>query len=256
MKIKNDKTTKMLVRIIVSLLLTLALCSLSSCVSDNAERNSDTGATNFRLAGTKLWSGFYLDTYLYEDIINAEDTVSFKVQVLPVQETPSGFIYNGKSYAQYKEEHLESKNLVEKLKSLLTEGEALKYGESLYTTGTPEGELWSQERYSYKTQKYYGEQMLDSYIVNGEFLRGKLESDLAYAKEEMNKKNSLANEAYLAGAKKQLEDALAVFKTVDKDAAIENGVINLTVTKSSLAGLSNKYDNCYIIRYPLYVSND
>ena len=150
MKIKNDKTTKMLVRIIVSLLLTLALCSLSSCVSDNAERNSDTGAPNFRLAGTKEYNGFYLDSYLYEDIINAEDTVSFKVQVLPVQETPSGFVYNGKSYAQYKEEHLESKNLVEKLKSLLTEGEALKYGESLYTTGTPEGELWSYERYNYK----------------------------------------------------------------------------------------------------------
>ena len=95
---KNEKATKMVHIFITVLLLTAIFCSLSSCVSDNAERNSDTGAQNFRLAGTKLWSGFYLDTYLYEDIINAEETVSFKVQALPAQETPSGFIYNGKRY--------------------------------------------------------------------------------------------------------------------------------------------------------------
>lgn len=254
---KNEKTTKKMVHIFITvLLLTAIFCSLSSCVSDKGEQNSDTGASKFVLAGTKEYHGFYLDTYLYEDIINAEDTVSFKVQALPVQEMPSGFIYNGKSYEQYKEEYWESKALVEKLKSLLKEGDALKYGESLYTTGTPEGEVWSQERYNYKAQEYYGKKMLDSYIVNGEFLKGKLEIDLAYAKEEMNNKNSLANEAYCAGAKKQLEDALAVFKTLDEDAVIEDGVINLTVTKSSLVGLDNKYDNCYIIRYPLYVSND
>lgn len=249
MKKKKRLTIKLWQAFMTVLLLTAAFCFLSSC-------NSLDGVPKFALAGTKEYHGFYLDSYLYEDLINADEEKCFDVQAYPVQSTPTDFVYNGKSYAQYKDEYQESKKLVEKLSNLLKDGEALKYGETLCITGTPEGELWSQERYSYKTQKYYGGEMLNSYIVNGEFLKEKLEIDLAYAKEEMNKKNSLANEAYLAGAKKQLEDALAVFKTVDKDAVIENGAINLTVTKSSLVGLGNKYDNCYIIRYPLYVSND
>ena len=67
--------------------------------------------------------------------------------------------------------------LYDKLGQLLKDGDSLKYGEALYTTGTPYGEKWTKEFYEQRVE-FYGEDLLSKYIVDGEFLRKSVESDM------------------------------------------------------------------------------
>ena len=67
--------------------------------------------------------------------------------------------------------------LYDKLGQLLKDGDSLKYGEALYTTGTPDGEKWTKEFYDQRVE-FYGEDLLSKYIVDGEFLRKSVESDM------------------------------------------------------------------------------
>lgn len=66
----------------------------------------------------------------------------------------------------------------EKRLMLLKEGDALKHGEALYTTGTPEGERWAKSLYDERVA-YYGQAFLSRYIVDGELLRDTLEREAA-----------------------------------------------------------------------------
>ena len=59
---------------------------------------------------------------------------------------------------------------------LLKEGDALKYGEALYTTGTPEGERWAKTLYDERVA-YYGMEFLARYIVEGELMTETLERE-------------------------------------------------------------------------------
>ena len=67
--------------------------------------------------------------------------------------------------------------LYDKLGQLLKQGDSLKYGEALYTTGTPDGEKWTKDFYEQRVD-FYGEEFLAKYIANGEFLRDKVVSDM------------------------------------------------------------------------------
>ena len=86
------------------------------------------------------------------------------------------FVYNGQTIEMYGGYYycltLPS---TAKLAGLLAEGDLLKYGEKLYTIGTPDGVMWTKEKYEQKVA-YYGEKVLSRYIVDGEFLREKAES--------------------------------------------------------------------------------
>ena len=57
----------------------------------------------------------------------------------------------------------------------LTIGMEMKYGESICTVGTPEGEKWTREFYNMQLVKF-GD-LVDKYIVDGEFLKENLETD-------------------------------------------------------------------------------
>ena len=67
--------------------------------------------------------------------------------------------------------------LYDKLGQLLKQGDSLKYGEALYTTGTPDGEKWTKEFYEQRVE-FFGKDLLSKYIVDGEFLRKSVESDM------------------------------------------------------------------------------
>ena len=90
------------------------------------------------------------------------------------------FEYEGKTIAAYYSDMCDEKNLPELLKQLMKQGDALKYGTALYETGTPDGERWAQSFYEERV-KYYGDAVLEKYIVNGEFLKDKLEQDIEKA---------------------------------------------------------------------------
>jgi hypothetical protein len=65
----------------------------------------------------------------------------------------------------------------------------LKYGDALYTTGTPDGEKWSQELYE-REVALIGEDIIAKYIVDGEFLRDKVEADMEAITAKYNKYSS------------------------------------------------------------------
>ena len=130
--------------------------------------------------GFTVWHQFDSVGYrLYDALEAGDDDDIFAILARPsVDDT---FRYNGKTLAEYYSDMCNERNLPEILAQLLKEGDSLKYGEALYTTGTPTGEKWAQSWYEERIA-YYGETILGKYIVNGEFLCEKLERDIAEAK--------------------------------------------------------------------------
>ena len=87
------------------------------------------------------------------------------------------FAYEGKTLSEYCLEKNEERKIIDKLTDLLKDGEFLKYGEKLYTTGTPDGVIWPKELYE-NVVAQYTEVFLDKYIADGIFLKDKVAEDL------------------------------------------------------------------------------
>ena len=94
-----------------------------------------------------------------------------------IADSDSGFVSTTASTAANDESDISDAQLYEKLAQLLKQGDMLKYGEALYTTGTPDGEKWTKELYEQRVE-FFGEDLLSKYIVDGEFLRKSVESDM------------------------------------------------------------------------------
>lgn len=137
-----------------------------------------TGTENFLEAeGFTSWHG--------KDITFRLETVLEKpcdVKLIAICARPSSidlnFSYNGKTIAAYGEEWGRLNDMPEKLQQLLKEGNALKYGETLYLTGTPDEERWSQELYE-KRIEFYGSEIMSAYFADGEFLENKVLEDIS-----------------------------------------------------------------------------
>ena len=87
------------------------------------------------------------------------------------------FVYEGKPLAEWAVAADEELMLPEKMAQLLKMGDELKYGTALYETGTPDGIKWDRAWYEDRVA-WFGD-LLDKYIVDGEFLREALEADIA-----------------------------------------------------------------------------
>ena len=137
--------------------------------------------------GIKEINGNSMSFGLYNAFEGATDTDVFAVLARP--KAYYGFQYEGKSLEEYYLAMGNEKDLPDKLRQLSKEGDALKYGETLYTTGTPGGEKWAKELYEERI-RFYGEDILNQYIIDGEFLKDKLEADIV--------KSENSNDATLA----------------------------------------------------------
>lgn len=122
------------------------------------------------------WNNKMVDCSLYEALTDREYE-AYILAITPSAELDEQFVYLGKTLAEYDKEAEEERIWINKLYSLLKDGERLKYGEALYTTGAPNGEKWDRDLY-YKIVAGYGEELLATYIVDGEFLKEKLEADI------------------------------------------------------------------------------
>lgn len=103
------------------------------------------------------------------------------------------FVYDGRTLDELQRLCEEVTDVLYKLEELLKDGEYLKYGEAMCTTGAPDGTRYARDHYEYLTA-YYGE-LLDKYIVDGEFLRENVERDLV-EKEDVYESFSCALTAY------------------------------------------------------------
>lgn len=96
----------------------------------------------------------------------------------PTTANITSFTYEGKTLAELAIEADNERILPDKMMQLLKQGDELKYGTGLYKTGLPSGIKWDQTMYE-NTVAYLGEELLNKYIVDGEFLREALEKDIA-----------------------------------------------------------------------------
>ncbi len=129
---------------------------------------------------------------LYDKLCNNTDT-DIEIAVTPNYAINNNYVYNGKTISQYHNEWDEDSALFEKYGQIVKDGDKLKYGEALYTTGTPDGEKWDKDFY-YQRVSFYGEEFLAKYIVNGEFLIDKVLADQATHQDE----HKTINHAYKA----------------------------------------------------------
>lgn len=95
----------------------------------------------------------------------------------PATANVTDFTYEGKTLAEWAVAADNERILPEKMAQLLKCGDELKYGTALYETGTPDGIKWDQSWYENQVA-YFGD-LLDKYIVDGEFFREALEADIA-----------------------------------------------------------------------------
>ncbi len=160
--------------------------------------------------GYAQWNSKRITLSLHNVLIDEKNKDSL-IAVGVAFELDDNFLYNGKSLKEY-ESDIEKEHLIlNRMGELLKVGDSLKYKETLYTTGDPDGKKWSKQLYE-ETVERIGNDLLEKYIVEGQFLKEKLEKDiLEYDKEEICRiAFETACEAYnqfaMDNAVKQLEE--------------------------------------------------
>lgn len=189
---------------------------------------------NMEMAITE-WNGKQISATLYDAFEKCEENRLFAIAANCTY-VDKEYIYNGKSIAEYEAEMLKEQELVTKLEGLLKEGDYLKYGKDLYLTGTPEGEKWSKELYDDRVSMY-GDDVLDKYIQNGEFLRDKLESDLENLfKEEAQLQYEMALGEYVNSVNMKLKEKLEE-KDIASDFSLEVDYLLIYVSEAEFEQL-------------------
>ncbi len=190
------------------------------------------------------WNGKIVSSELYDLLQKSGNNIT---AVTPMFRLNEDFIYKGRAMKDYlvDDENDFKKKL--KLEQIIKMGDSLKYGEALYTTGTPDGERWVKAFYDDRVE-YFGEDFLDTYIVDGEFLRDKAEADLADLMTHYRTAYREARDAYYVEAPKiaaaQLEEQGIWYEFNDRSELV------IYVTADELAELS--MDN--IAEYTLTMS--
>ncbi len=201
-------------------------------VSDNNELYPTEGSAHTSEdEGMGNWHGLLVTFGLEKELQNAKGSDLLTLYISPTVLDDS-FVYKGRTIAEYYLDFAHERNLPEVLWQLLKQGDELKYGPALYQTGSPNGYLWDKNFYEQRVA-FYGEAILNKYIVDGEFLQEKLEQDI-----EVATAAHAANDAYQEAQKAQYQ-ALAndLHGTLDPVYRIR-----VTMTKDELAAFS--YPNC------------
>lgn len=126
-------------------------------------------------SGFIIWNGKTVEIPLYEVLSDEENNDQY-IAIGMSLKISNEFVYNGKTITEHEIEAEKELQFCQGVDKLLRHGDDLKYGEALINEGTPTGVKWGKEMY-YETIGYIGKDLLDKYIVNGEFLREELEAD-------------------------------------------------------------------------------
>lgn len=160
------------------------------------------------------------------------------------------FSYLGKTRAQWQVEHEILNTQQRKLGEFSKEGQWLKYGEALYTTGTPDGERWSKSLYEERVN-FYGEYFISQYVHNGELLSEKISQEMADNNVRLAELSEILvdlNDAYIA---QNAQEDLVKFAAEQVHYAYKNGSLYLFVTKDELEHLRISKKS----KYMLYLAN-
>lgn len=193
------------------------------------------------------WNGWSMDYSLYEVLNRANDTDFIAVIVSKNNSTErDAFEYKGTTLVKLRAERDELKLLSGKLIDFHKEGEWLKYGELLYTTGTPDGEKWAKSLYDERVA-FYGEDFIAKYIVDGEVQTDLLNEDYTVCQNrftEISKETDELIKAYRASHVGDLED---IFVRSGTCTIVRNNSVFLFVQKDELAMLNVEGKNDYML---------
>ena len=188
--------------------------------ADNTDKASDTEKRNYNIVwadgdsyddGFTVWNGKYVQSSIPDALHSLPENSKLAIRV-DIGRYDDTFVYNGKTLEEYSDQSQAASLLTEKLSQLLKEGNALKYGEALYQTGTPHGEKWAREFYESRVE-FYGEELLAKYIVDGEFREINATKDLEKALENAQAvqiENINAVHAYLEHQLRQMQNFLCI----------------------------------------------
>lgn len=195
------------------------------------------------------WNGKNVSMTLSQEL---SENGSEKIDILLGVSMDKTYVYKGKTWSEYAADYDNSRADSEKMHELVKMGDYLKYGEKLYTAGTPDGEKWSEAYYNEKVE-CYGEELLSKYIVNGEFLQDKLIADTEAFEKEYDK---AYREAYTAVSQYSTENVYKELqqKDVDCDYDKDKNKLVIHMTADEFADLS--IDNVSLYQLDLPVSDD
>ena len=220
----------------------LGLEDTDSKQSSENEGNNNEAVVSQDAGFGQTWNGKPVSSELYT-LLSQNTDENTVIAISPKFKSDENYKYNGKTITEYNEAVSDNNLLDEKLHQILKDGDELKYGELLYTTGTPDGIKWSQELYEQRVE-FYGEEFLAKYIVNGEFLRDVVEDDIA---EFSTQPHSDLNEALRAYKKEMILKVIEQLKQQNiryeyKEEASDL-IINVTVEEFKALSLDNI--SCY-----------
>lgn len=150
------------------------------------------------------------------------------------------FTYKGKNLAWYDAEFEKEQELPDRLYNLLLVGDALKLGEQSYAPGGVKG--WTKEFYD-STVSSIGQELIDKYIVDGEFLREKLEYDMSQPQPYSARKEYFA--AVEACEKETLDKVEESLKSENIQYERINVVYNQPIAKYNDSSSHNSEDEEY-----------
>jgi len=197
------------------------------------------------------WQGLKVSEGLFAALLSAQEKDYLAIYVRADENKLNNFIYDGKKYQDYYLELDQLRTLLIKLESLKKDGETLKYGEKVYTEGVPSGDKWSKELYE-QTISYYGAELLNLYIVDGEFLCSKVEDDMI---ETENKIQSLYPMLETIRNEFNLQDARMLCEQFQKsgyDVTVAGTTMYLFITKEDLVNLNISNVNQYVFHHASY----
>lgn len=209
----------------------------------NGQSNEDPDDAN----AVVTWNGWSMDYSLYE-VLNRADKTDFIAIVVSKNNSAEldSFEYKGTTLAKLRAERDEVNLLSGKLIDFHKEGEWLKYGELLYTTGTPDGEKWAKSLYDERVA-FYGEDFIAKYIVNGEVQTDLLNEDYTVCQNrftEISKETDELIKAYNASYVDEVED---IFVSAGACIKVRNNTVFLFVQKDELAKLNVEGKNDYML---------
>ncbi len=158
---------------------------------------------------TGRWHGRNISYGLYQ-ALKANGSEKLPVSVTLGGRENEDFVYNGRTLKEYTNDTMgEDITRMENLLNSIYGGDQLKYGEEIYISGTPDGTKWTKEIYDL-TIEQYGEELLSKYIVDGEFLKEQLRTDLEELKDGYKAALDEAVEAFYTA---RIEETIAALES-------------------------------------------
>ena len=193
------------------------------------------------------WNGWSMDYSLYE-VLNRADKTDFIAIVVSKNNSAEldSFEYKGTTLAKLRAERDEVNLLSGKLIDFHKEGEWLKYGELLYTTGTPDGEKWAKSLYDERVT-FYGEDFIEKYIVDGNVQTDLLNEDYATCQERSSEIAEEIDALIKAYGKSYVNEVEDIFVSAGACTVVQNGSVFLFVQKEELANLKVKSKDNYML---------